>query len=72
MKDPAVTAVVQDHPVPQHRYILREVTIYLPGTGAATTCPILVRRAAVWSPEKEAVRVFLTTSSYETSDPSFL
>lgn len=54
MKDNAVYAVVQDHPV------LKDQTICFTGTGAAAKCSVLLRRVEVWNPEKEEVLVFLT------------
>ena len=60
MKDNAVYAVVQDHPVPQHRQVLKDQTICFTGTGAAAKCPVPLRRVEVWNPEKEEVLVFLT------------
>lgn len=59
MKDNAVYAVVEDHPVPQHRQVLKDQTICFTGTGAATKCPVLLRRIEVWNPEKAEVLVFL-------------
>ena len=60
MKDNAVYAVVEDHPVPQHRQVLKDQTICFTGVGAAAKCPVLLRRVEVWNPEKEEVLVFLT------------
>lgn len=62
MKAPARYAVVAEHPVSQHRPILKDETICLTGGGAAATCPIPLRRIAVWNPEKEEVLVFLTNT----------
>jgi hypothetical protein len=60
MKDHALYAVVEDHPVPQHRHLLKDETIRLTGARAAATCPVLLRRIERWHPEKEQVLVFLT------------
>ena len=60
MKDNAVYAVVEDHPVPPHRQVLKDQTICFTGVGAAAKCSVLLRRVEVWNPEKEEVLVFLT------------
>lgn len=60
MKDNALYAVVEEHPVPQHRHILKDETICLTGVGAAAKCPVSLRRIEVWNPEKEETLVFLT------------
>jgi hypothetical protein len=59
-KDNAVYAVVEEHPVPQHRPILKDQTICLTGVRAEATGLGLLRRLEVWHPEKEEVLVFLT------------
>jgi len=60
MKDNALYAVVEEHPVPQHRHILTDQTILLTGSGAAAKCAVPLRRIEVWNPEKEEILVFLT------------
>lgn len=60
MKDNALYAVVEEHPVPQHRHILKDETICLTGVGAAAKCPVPLRRIAVWNPDKEERLFFLT------------
>jgi hypothetical protein len=60
MKDNAVYAVVEEHPVPQHRQILKDETIRLTGLGAAAKCAVPLRRIEVWNPEKAEILVFLT------------
>ena len=51
---------MEDHPVPQHRQVLKDQTICFTGVAAAAKCPILLRRVKVWNPETEEVLVFLT------------
>ena len=60
MKDNALYEVVETHPIPQHRQVLKDQTIRLTGRGAQEKCPVLLRRVEVWNPEKEDVLVFLT------------
>ncbi len=60
MKETAVYEVVEDHPVPQHRQVLKDQTIGLTAAGAWQKCPHLLRRVEVWNAEKEEVLVFLT------------
>ncbi len=60
MKDNALYAVVERHPVPENRHVLQDLTIRLSGIGAQEKCPHLLRRVEVYNPEKEEVLVFLT------------
>ncbi len=62
MKNTAVYEVVKDHPVPQHRQVLKDQTIGLTAAGAWRKCPHLLRRVEVWNAEKEEVLVFLTNN----------
>lgn len=62
MKKTAVYEVVKDHPVPQHRQVLRDQTIGFSAAGAWHRCPHLLRRVEVWNAEKEEVLVFLTNN----------
>jgi hypothetical protein len=62
MKDNARYEIVETHPVPPHRHILSDQMIRLSGPHAAEHCPHLLRRVAVWNPEKEEVLVFLTNN----------
>ncbi len=62
MKETAVYEVVKDHPVPQHRQVLKDQTIGLTAAGAWRKCPHLLRRVEVWNAEKEEVLVFLTNN----------
>lgn len=60
MKDNALYQVVERHPVPENRHVLKDQTIRLTGSGAHEKCPHLLRRVEVYNPEKEEVLVFLT------------
>lgn len=59
-KDNALYEVVESHPVPENRHILKDQTIRLTGIGAQDKCPYLLRRVEVYNPEKDEVLVFLT------------
>ena len=60
MKDNTLYEVVEDHPVPANRHILKDQTIRLTGVGAEEKCPFLLRRVEMYNPEKNNVLVFLT------------
>ncbi len=60
MKDNAIFEVIEEHPLPQHRNILKDQTIRLAGVSAHEKCPHLLRRVQIWDPEQNRVLVFLT------------
>jgi len=60
MKDNTLYQVVEEHPVPANRHILKDQTIRLTGVGAEEKCPFLLRRVEMYNPEKNNVLVFLT------------
>lgn len=60
MKDNAQFEVVEEHPVPQHRNILRDQTIRLTGAGAQDKCPHLLRRVEAVREDTGETLVFLT------------
>jgi hypothetical protein len=60
MKDNAIFEVIEEHPLPQHRNILKDQTIRLTGVGAQEKCPHLLRRVEIWDPEQSRILVFLT------------
>ena len=60
MKDNAQFEVVEEHPVPQNRNILRDQTICLSGVGAQDKCPHLLRRVEAVREDTGETLVFLT------------
>lgn len=60
MKDNALFDVVEEHPVPQHRNILKDQTIRLTGAGAQDKCPHLLRRVEALREDTGETLVFLT------------
>lgn len=60
MKDNAQFEVVEEHPVPQNRNILRDQSIRLTGVGAQEKCPHLLRRVEAVREDTGETLVFLT------------
>lgn len=60
MKDNAIFEVIEEHPLPQHRNILKDQTIRLTGGSAQEKCPHRLRRVEIWDPEQNRALVFLT------------
>lgn len=60
MKDNTLFEVVEEHPVPQHRNIVKDQTIRLTGTGAQEKCPHLLRRVEAIREDTGGTLVFIT------------
>ena len=60
MKDNAQYEVVEEHPVPQNRNIVRDQTIRLTGAGAQDKCPHLLRRVEARREDTGETLVFVT------------
>lgn len=60
MKDNAQFEAIEEHPVPQHRNILKDQTIQLTGIGAQDKCPHLLRRVEAVREDTGETLVFLT------------
>ena len=60
MKDNALFEVVEEHPVPQNRNILKDQTIRLTGIDAQEKCPHLLRRVEAIREDTGGILVFIT------------
>jgi len=60
LKDNAKFEIVEDREPPQNSNILADQIIRLTGVSSMNKCPYLLRRVAVWDPEKECVIELLT------------
>jgi len=60
MKDNAQFEVIEEHPAPRNRNILRDQTIRLTGAGAQDKCPHLLRRVEAVREDTGETLVFLT------------
>jgi len=60
MKDNTLFDVVEEHPVPQRRNIIKDQTIRLTGTGAQDKCPHLLRRVEAIREDTGGTLVFIT------------
>lgn len=60
MKDNTLFEVVEEHPVPQNRNILKDQTIRLTGVGAQDKCPHLLRRVEAVREDTGGILVFIT------------
>jgi hypothetical protein len=60
MKDNTLFEVVEEHPVPQNRNILKDQTIRLTGVGAQEKCPHLLRRVEAVREDTGGILVFIT------------
>ena len=60
MKDNALFEVIEEHPVPQNRNILKDQTIRLTGIDAQEKCPHLLRRVEAIREDTGGILVFIT------------
>ena len=60
MKDNALFEVIEEHPVPQNRNILKDQTIRLTGISAQEKCPHLLRRVEAIREDTGGILVFIT------------
>lgn len=60
MKDNTLFEVVEEHPVPQNRNIIKDQTIRLTGIGAQEKCPHLLRRVEAIREDTGGTLVFIT------------
>ena len=60
MKDNTLFEVVEEHPAPQHRNIIKDQTIRLTGIGAQEKCPHLLRRVEAIREDTGGTLVFIT------------